>query len=142
MNGEFQNALIALAHPKIKVLCKRPNSRDSKPDDKYKLNEKFKSMRNRVVVPACQQKTKKNEMNEKMRRQIMTLRAHQADAAIVRTMKARRELDHQDLVSEVIRQLTQFQATPAMLKKRIATLIDQEYIKRDPAKRGQYIYMA
>lgn len=95
-----------------------------------------------MVVPAFQQKTKKKELNALMRRQIMTLRAHQADAAIVRTMKARKELDHQSLISEVIRQLTQFQATPALLKKRIATLIDQEFIKRDPTTRGRYIYMA
>jgi len=141
-SNEFQSALIALAHPKMKVLCKRPNSKECKPGDKYKLNEKFKAMRNRVIVPAFKLKAKKRESNIQMTSQIMTLRAHQADAAIVRTMKTRKELDHKDLMSEVIRQLTQFQATPAMLKKRIATLLDQEYIKRDPNIRGRYIYQA
>jgi len=140
---EFQNALTALAHPKIRVLAKQPNSRESKPGDKYKINEKFKHARQRVVVPAyCQVSKKKKEENAAMRQQIQKLRQHQIDAAIVRTMKIRKTMEHKDLIPEVIRQLTQFQAKPIMLKKRIATLIDQEFIKRDPNNRTTYHYIA
>jgi len=140
---EFQNALTALAHPRLKVLLKQPNSKESKPGDKYKINEKFKHARQRVVVPAYfQMSKKKKEENAVMRQQIMKLREHQADAAIVRTMKIRKQMNHKDLIAEVIRQLTQFQAKPVMLKKRIATLIDQEYINRDPNNRALYHYMA
>jgi len=139
----FQNALTSLAHPRIRVLSKNPNSKESKPGDKYKINEKFKNARQRVIVPAYYQTSKKRkEDSALMRQQIMVLREHQADAAIVRTMKARKELGHQELVAEVIRQLTQFQAKPNMLKKRIATLIDQEFIKRDPNNRAMYQYIA
>jgi len=140
---EFQNALTALAHPRIRVLSKQPNSKESKPGDKYKINEKFKHARQRVVVPAYfQASKKKKEENAAMRQQIMKLREHQADAAIVRTMKIRKTMKHKDLIPEVIRQLTQFQAKPVMLKKRIATLIDQEFIKRDPNDRATYHYIA
>jgi len=140
---EFQNALTALAHPRLKVLLKQPNSKESKPGDKYKINEKFKHARQRVVVPAYfQVSKKKKEENAAIRHQIMKLREHQADAAIVRTMKIRKQMLHKDLIPEVIRQLTQFQAKPVMLKKRIATLIDQEYITRDPNNRALYHYMA
>jgi len=139
----FQNALTSLAHPRIRVLQKQPNSKDSKPGDKYKINEKFKNARQRVIVPAYYQTSKRRkEETAVMRQQIMVLRGHQADAAIVRTMKTRKELDHKDLIAEVIRQLTQFQAKPNMLKKRIATLIDQEFIRRDPNNRTRYLYMA
>jgi len=140
---EFQNALTALAHPKIRVLSKNPNSKESKPGDKYKINEKFKNARQRVVVPAYfQMSKKKKEENAIMRQQITKLREVQADAAIVRTMKIRKTMQHKDLIPEVIRQLTHFQAKPVMLKKRIATLIDQEFIKRDPNNRATYHYIA
>jgi len=77
-----------------------------------------------------------------MRQQIAKLREHQIDASIVRTMKIRKTMEHKDLIPEVIRQLTQFQAKPVMLKKRIATLIDQEFIRRDPNNRTTYHYIA
>jgi len=140
---EFQNALTALAHPRIRVLSKHPNSKESKPGDKYKINEKFKHARQRVTVPAYfQASKKKKEENAAMRQQIMKLREHQIDASIVRTMKIRKTMEHKDLIPEVIRQLTQFQAKPVMLKKRIATLIDQEFIRRDPSNRTTYHYIA
>jgi len=140
---EFQNALTALAHPRIRVLSKQPNSKESKPGDKYKINEKFKHARQRVTVPAYfQASKKKKEENAAMRQQIMKLREHQIDASIVRTMKIRGKMEHKDLIPEVIRQLTQFQAKPVMLKKRIATLIDQEFIRRDPNNRTTYHYIA
>eukprot|EP00495_Collosphaeridae_sp_1-RS-2012_P000726 TRINITY_DN1069_c0_g1_i1.p3 TRINITY_DN1069_c0_g1~~TRINITY_DN1069_c0_g1_i1.p3 ORF type:complete len:87 (-),score=43.13 TRINITY_DN1069_c0_g1_i1:3-263(-) len=74
---DFQNALTALAHPRIRVLSKNPNSKESKPGDKYKINEKFKNARQRVVVPAYFQMSKKKKKKYRLRgRSSETAKAH------------------------------------------------------------------
>jgi len=46
-------------------------------------------------------------------------------ACIVRIMKSRKMMSHNELVSEVVRQLmSRFTPTPAVIKKRIEGLID------------------
>ena len=34
-----------------------------------------------------------------------------------------------------------FQAQPQLIRKRIESLIEREYLERDPKNKGQYIYM-
>ena len=63
------------------------------------------------------------------------------DAAIVRTMKARKSLTHSLLVSELFTQL-KFPLKPPDIKKRIESLIDREYLERDPANSSLYKYLA
>eukprot|EP00495_Collosphaeridae_sp_1-RS-2012_P006657 TRINITY_DN6274_c0_g1_i1.p3 TRINITY_DN6274_c0_g1~~TRINITY_DN6274_c0_g1_i1.p3 ORF type:complete len:62 (+),score=34.68 TRINITY_DN6274_c0_g1_i1:404-589(+) len=46
----------------MKVLSKNPNSKESKPGDRYKINEKFKHARQRVTVPAYFQASKKKKV--------------------------------------------------------------------------------
>lgn len=47
-------------------------------------------------------------------------------ACIVRIMKSRKTLAHNDLVNEVVQQLMQrFQPTPALIKKRIESLLER-----------------
>jgi cullin 3 len=54
------------------------------------------------------------------------------EAAIVRIMKTRKTLQHNLLVSELIKQLSsKFQPDPAFLKKRIESLIEREFLERD-----------
>jgi len=143
---EFQNALTSLAHPRFKILLKTPNCRECNPEDLYQINEKFKHVRRRIVVPTFSQIHKKrNEENARMRQNIIKRRTYMVDAAVVRTMKIRKQMNHRDLMTDVIQQLQhRFQVQPAMLKRRIATLIDQEYMQRDPdpKKRNTYHYMA
>jgi len=65
------------------------------------------------------------------------------EAAIVRIMKARKALNHNDLIAEVTRQLqARFSATPQFIKKRIESLIEREYLERDEADRRKYNYLA
>jgi cullin 3 len=57
-------------------------------------------------------------------------------------MKDRKQLQHMDLVNEVIRQLShRFQPTPQMIKKSIERLIEKEYVERDDEDRKKLKYM-
>ena len=64
------------------------------------------------------------------------------EAAIVRIMKARRALEHRDLVSEVLTQLSTFKPDPKVVKQKIEDLISREYLERDKKKSGTYHYKA
>lgn len=62
---------------------------------------------------------------EETERQIDEERKHQIEACIVRIMKDRKTMRHNDLVSEVAHQLAKrFVAAVPMIKKRIEGLID------------------
>ncbi|GME78552.1 unnamed protein product [[Candida] boidinii] len=70
-------------------------------------------------------------------------RHHEAlKACIVRVMKARRNLKHQQLISEVIQQLvSRFHPSINEIKNAIEVLIDESYLVRDPEGSG-YEYLA
>ena len=70
-------------------------------------------------------------------------RKPQIEAAVVRIMKARRVLDHNSIVAEVARQLSaRFVPNPTVIKKRIESLIEREFLERDAADRRLYRYLA
>lgn len=68
-------------------------------------------------------------------------RQYQVDAAIVRIMKTRKSLKHEQLLSELYT-LLRFPARPADLKKRIESLIEREYLERHKDDPSTYIYVA
>lgn len=70
-------------------------------------------------------------------------RKPQIEAAIVRIMKSRRILDHNSIVTEVTRQLApRFLPNPAVIKKRIESLLEREFLERDATDRKLYRYLA
>jgi cullin 3 len=70
-------------------------------------------------------------------------RRHQVEAAIVRIMKARKMLHHNDLIAEVTKQLSvRFVPSPQFIKKRIEGLIEREYLEREENDRRMYTYVA
>ena len=76
-------------------------------------------------------------------KQVEEDRKPQIEAAIVRIMKSRKELDHNSIVSEVTRQLSgRFLPNPAVIKKRIESLIEREFLERHPGDRKVYRYLA
>lgn len=57
-------------------------------------------------------------------------------------LQARKTLSHQQLIAEVLHQLTLFSPSPPSIKKRIESLIDREYLERDPDVASTYRYLA
>lgn len=60
----------------------------------------------------------------------------------MRVMKDRKQLQHGDLVNEVVRQLShRFQPKPTMIKKAIERMIEKEYLERDENDRRSLRYL-
>jgi cullin 3 len=70
-------------------------------------------------------------------------RRHLVEAAIVRIMKARKSMNHNDLIAEVTKQLSiRFTPLPQFIKKRIESLIEREYLERSVQEHRVYRYIA
>ncbi len=70
-------------------------------------------------------------------------RRYSIDAAIVRTMKSRKVLQHTQLVMEVNQQLCKmFKPDLKLIKKRIEDLIQREYLERDKDNPNTFKYLA
>lgn len=66
-----------------------------------------------------------------------------AQAAIVRLMKQKKELEHTALIAGAMEQLqSRFTPSVRLIKAQIDWLIDQEYLERIADKRGYYRYLA
>lgn len=46
-----------------------------------------------------------------------------------------------DLMQEVLKQIQIFVPDPKMIKQRIESLIEREYLERDKNDKGKYIYL-
>merc|ERR1712233_44253 len=114
---------------------------NNKNTHKFQLNPKYQNPRAKIPIPTLNIKSNKPEIDDKNMEAIYRLRRHQMDAAIVRIMKARKTLKHPDLVTEVVKQLRgRFTPKPVDIKKRIANLIELEYLERDENDRQLYHY--
>ena len=68
-------------------------------------------------------------------------RLYLIDAVLVRIMKARKTILHQQLIPQVLEQI-KVPALPADVKHRIESLIEREYMERDSKDRNRYNYLA
>ncbi|ODV77224.1 Cullin-domain-containing protein [Suhomyces tanzawaensis NRRL Y-17324] len=143
---------IAVA-PRLRLLIKIPMSKEVNSSDVFKLNEKFKSPSVKVKVLTVSasssapkekvQKTEQEEEAEEVKNNIQEGRKHEVNAAIVRIMKSRHLLKHNELFEELVKQLaSRFQPLIPLIKQRIEDLIEKEYLKRDEENRNIYHYVA
>jgi cullin 3 len=88
--------------------------------------------------------TKENDKEKlETRHKVDEDRKPQVEAAIVRIMKSRKALDHNLLIAEVTQQLrVRFLPDPNMIKKRIESLIEREFLERDKTDWRVYKYLA
>lgn len=141
---ELKRCLQSLACAKGKnVLRKEPMSKDIGEEDVFYFNEKFSSKFYKVKIGTVVAQKESEPEKQETRQRVEEDRKPQIEAAIVRIMKARRVLDHNNIVAEVTKQLqSRFLPNPVVIKKRIESLIEREFLERDREDRKLYRYLA
>lgn len=125
------------------VLRKEPMSKDIGEDDVFFFNDKFTSKFYKVKIGTVVAQKESEPEKLETRQRVEEDRKPQIEAAIVRIMKARRVLDHNNIVAEVTKQLqSRFLPNPIVIKKRIESLIEREFLERDKEDRKLYRYLA
>eukprot|EP00483_Globobulimina_turgida_P001997 UN01999 len=146
-SAELERHILALAHPKVKVLNKLPNKKQLCDTDTFTFNVKYTNQRVRIHIGVLDQNASARAIVDKKKQtvphQVLESRKNRVGAAIVRIMKARKKLHHQNLIVEVVHQLhSRFNPDPQFIKQRIASLIEREYLERDAKDRRLYHYLA
>uniref|UniRef100_A0A7S2H4D2 Cullin family profile domain-containing protein n=1 Tax=Octactis speculum TaxID=3111310 RepID=A0A7S2H4D2_9STRA len=123
-----------------RILGKGSDNKRIGPDDSFIGNRKFTSKSKRFTISM----SSLDNVSQPTRAKVVEERSYLIDACVVRTMKARKRMTHNDLVSEVATQLQTFQAKPLDIKRRIENLIERDYLERseqDGQPKG-YNYLA
>jgi cullin 3 len=142
--ADLKRCLQSLALVKGKqVLQKEPMSRDIADDDSFCVNDKFASKLFKVKIGTVVAQKETDPEKLETRQRVEEDRKPQIEAAIVRIMKSRRVLDHNSIMTEVTKQLQpRFLPNPVVIKKRIESLIEREFLERDKTDRKLYRYLA
>lgn len=141
---DLKRCLQSLACVKGKnVLRKEPMSKDIGEDDVFLFNDKFSSKFYKVKIGTVVAQKESEPEKQETRQRVEEDRKPQIEAAIVRTMKSRKVLDHNNIIAEVTKQLqSRFLPNPVEIKKRIESLIEREFLERDNTDRKLYRYLA
>ncbi|KAM1101801.1 hypothetical protein ACFX11_008199 [Malus domestica] len=137
-HDDLVRLLHSLSCAKYKILIKEPNSKTISTNDSFEFNYKFtdKMRRIKIPLPPVDERKKVIEDVDKDRR-------YAIDAAIVRIMKSRKVLGHQQLVMECVEQLGKmFKPDIKAIKKRIEDLITRDYLERDKENPNMFKYLA
>ncbi|RSH91470.1 cullin-3 [Saitozyma podzolica] len=137
---ELQRTLQSLALGKYRILQKAPKGRDVNPTDTFTFNDSFTCPLARFKIMQVVARVESAKEREETQEMVDEERRHQVEACIVRVMKNRKTMGHNELISEVAHQLSsRFNPSMALIKKRIEGLID--YLERT-ADIGTYRYLA
>ncbi|OBA20445.1 Cullin-domain-containing protein [Metschnikowia bicuspidata var. bicuspidata NRRL YB-4993] len=138
---------IAVA-PRLRLLVKVPMSKDINPTDTFRLNSKFKLPSTKVKVLTVKSDAPKisdarAEEADEVRAAIDEGRKHLINAAVVRTMKSRQTIKHNELIEEIVKQLqNRFLPPMVHIKQQVEDLIEKEYLRRDADSPNVYHYIA
>ena len=115
---------------------KEPDSKKIEESDNFRVFTEFQSKIRKVKIPMASLEDSHNPQRVEEDRGLAI------EAAIVRIMKARKRLQHNLLVTEVVNQLRTFRPTPKLIKKKIEHLIERDYLERDESEQNFYKYLA
>ena len=137
--------MMRFCDPKIKVLIKEIKKPVFGPDEKISANDGFASNAIRVnLIPQKVVKKKTTEATEEenaQQKQVAKERQFVVQAHIVKVMKAQKQYKFQNLVADVMRNISMFKADPKVIKEQIEVLIQGEYMRRDDADKTKLIYL-
>ncbi|CAD5230943.1 unnamed protein product [Bursaphelenchus okinawaensis] len=143
---DFKRALMSLALGKVtqRILIRtKSNGKDLADDDEFIVNDGYTSKLTRIKIQMVSGRGETEPERKETRDKVNDDRKHEIEAAIVRIMKARKRSLHNDLITEVTNQLKiRFMPDPSVIKKRIESLIEREYLKRDDNDHRLYHYVA
>jgi len=134
----------------LMICAKYPILIKGEPEDKEKINPtetltfnpKFNSAQKRLVTkPAKITAAKRPEETSELERDILKEREFIIDSVVIRVMKSRRVLLYNDIIIETKKLITMFTPDPTMMKKRIESLVEREYLKRDENDHSKFVYV-
>lgn len=124
--AELRRHLISLAHPKVKVLAKTPNTKEIQDEHVFAWNDAYTSPMYKVKIPLLTSEAADDKAaggggggDADLPDSVLQSRQHSVEAAVVRIMKTRKSLDHNQLVIEVTKQMAhRFPVDANFIKKR------------------------
>ncbi|KAK4630878.1 Cullin-4B [Fulvia fulva] len=136
---EVKRTLQSLACAKLRPLTKHPKGKDVNDTDTFSINPNFEHPKYRVKINQVQLKETKQE-NKETHMRVAEDRNFECQAAIVRILKGRKTISHQELVSEVIKAtMSRGVLAVADIKKNIDRLIEKDYMEREEGNMYSYI---
>ncbi|KAK4546256.1 hypothetical protein LTR36_001933 [Oleoguttula mirabilis] len=137
---EVKRTLQSLACAKLRPLTKHPKGKDINTTDTFTINTAFEHPKYRVKINQVQLKETKEE-NKETHIRVAEDRNFECQAAIVRVMKARKTITHQELVAETIKATVSRGALALSdIKRNIDRLIEKDYMEREDG--NMYAYVA
>jgi len=144
--GEVERVLQSLAFGKKdqRVLVRKGRTEEKAKgiheSDVFIMNNKFSNKLSKITIHEVRMQETIEE-NDKTNKLIENDRKHQLDAIIVRCMKTRKTMKHNDLVVEVMNH-AKYVPERSDIKKRIESLIERDYMERSESDNSQYNYLA
>ncbi|CCJ30066.1 unnamed protein product [Pneumocystis jirovecii] len=140
---ELTKNLKSLISEKYKILLKFPNSENIEVSDRFLFNKNISFSKKKMKILTIKNDKIQNKEHKNITENIEESRKYQIEAAIIRIMKNHKTLDHAILVEEITKKLSQhFVPNPSIIKKRIESLIEREYMQRHDENRTTYNYIA
>ncbi|GAU50481.1 hypothetical protein TSUD_409660 [Trifolium subterraneum] len=125
------------------IIKKEPMNGHIGEDDVFFVNDMFKSKFYKIKLETVAAERESKHEKLQTRKNVDEDRRPQIDAAIVRIMKFKKQLDHNNIIEEVIKEVKSlFLPNPTEIKKRIESLIERDYLERDNNDNNLYKYLA
>ncbi|GAU89044.1 hypothetical protein RvY_01640 [Ramazzottius varieornatus] len=142
----FDQILVILLKQKVLLIREEAEEVDEKDllveGVSVKLNTAFKSKKLKINLNLpirAEQKQEEDQTNKVIEEDRKLL----IQATIVRIMKMRKQLRHQELMAETLQLLSnRFKPSVIIIKRCIEILIDKDFLKRDEEAKDQYTYVA